>query len=170
MTIDINKISLDSFRSYILSLPSRFEKISKDEFLIPSSVYKDENMRYELMLIEWYSDALRMRIFPQEGVLVGQAFDIFNFWEEELKLSTQAQTGKSSSTDDKKAYNCYLTREKEEVKKRTIESLSREFGYAGYNGLYFEMPFDQATLDRITKRYYFKESFVSEDDIKNMNF
>ena len=73
-------------------------------------------MRYELMLIEWYSDALRMRIFPQEGVLVGQAFDIFNFREEELKLSTQAQTGKSSSTDDKKAYNCYLTREKEEVK------------------------------------------------------
>jgi hypothetical protein len=170
VTIDINKISLDSFRSYILSLPSRFEKISKDEFLIPSSVYKDENMRYELMLIEWYSDALRMRIFPQEGVLVGQAFDIFNFREEELKLSTQAQTGKSSSTDDKKADNCYLTREKEEVKKRTIESLSREFGYAGYNGLYFEMPFDQATLDRITKRYYFKESFVSEDDIKKHEF
>ena len=68
LSIDFSMISIDVFRNYILSLPAKFEKVGDEEFLVHS--YKSKDRTVMLMLIEQFSEILRMRILPQNGAVV----------------------------------------------------------------------------------------------------
>ena len=167
ISVDVNMISLDVFRNFILSLPSLFEDLGNDEFLVNS--YKSKDRTYQLSIIEQYSDILRMRIFPQKGALVGRKFDVFGFWKEIKHKFTPEQLKDEQSPQYLAAYETYEIRETEEVNKRTIESLKKDFNITEYNG-YVELPYERDTLVKVLSKYYFKESFKNDDDISEHEF
>ena len=72
-------LSTDKLKTYILSLPDKFTMLQDDEFLVHSYNRLDLDKNFDLYLIQEFSDALKMRIFPQRGALVGLQFDIFGF-------------------------------------------------------------------------------------------
>ena len=166
--IDLNMVSIDVFRNYILSLPSIFETIGNDEFIVHS--YKNKNRTYELALIEQFSSILRMRILPQNGAIVGPEFDIFGFWKEQKESLSQEQLRNQDSPEYKAAYERYLAKETKEVYNRIVESLKKELNIKDYNGLYFEIPYKKNVFENIINIYYFKESFKSGEDISKHKF
>lgn len=168
LSIDLSMISLDVFRDYILSLPSRFEEIGNEEFLVHS--YKSSSRTCNLMLVELYSDILRMRILPQKGALVSRRFDVFGLWKKQKETLTPEQASNSNSSEYKAAYERYLVDEIKEVNTRTIESLKKELKIQEYNGSYFEASFQRSLLVKIINKYYFKETFADDEDLTKHEF
>ena len=168
LSIDLSMISLDVFRDYILSLPSLFEEIGNEEFLVHS--YKSSSRTYNLMLVELYSDILRMRILPQKGALVSRRFDVFGLWKKQKETLTPDQANDSNSPEYKAAYERYLVDEIKEVNTRTIESLKKELKIQEYNGSYFEVSFQRSLLVKIINKYYFKETFVDDENLTKHEF
>jgi hypothetical protein len=166
--IDISMVSLNVFRDFILSIPSLFEDVGNEEFLVNS--YKIKDRTYHLRLVEQYADILRMRIFPQKDARVGIIFDVFGFWHDIQTSLTPNQLRDKKSEEYKTAYNSYVTKEAEEVKKRTIESLKKELNIHEYNGSYFEVSYDRSTLVKLINKYYFKESFRENEDTSTHEF
>lgn len=166
--IDIRMVSIEKFREYILSLPYLFREIDNSEFLVNS--YKAQDQTYQLWLIEQYSDILRMRIFSQDGAIVGKEFDVFSYWKEQKATLNPEQSNNLQSQEYKVAYQHYLSLEINEVKGRTIESLKNELKTREYNGDYFELPYNSSTLTRVINKFYFKESFKEGEDLSLHEF
>ena len=78
-----------------------------------------------LMLIEQFSEILRMRILPQNGAVVGISFDVFGYWKGQIRTLSPEQLKNNHSPEYKAAYNLCLAKEAEEVNKRTVESLKK---------------------------------------------
>ena len=56
------------------------------EYNISLDMLSSEKLReYISELPKKYSDILRMRIFPQDGALIGLQFDVFGFWKDITK-------------------------------------------------------------------------------------
>ena len=161
ISVDINMISLEKFRNFILSLPSGFENIGNEEFLISS--YPSNKRTYKQMLIDMYSDILRIRIFPQKGALVGGRFDVFGIWKDIVANSSKQLQYEELRTE-------YLEREAAEVTKRTIESLKKELGLQEFNGCCFEINYDKAILDKVIKKYYYNGTIMANDEIYKREF
>ena len=168
ISIDINMVSLKDFRNFILSLPSEFENIGNEEFLIDS--YSNNKQTYKLRLIDMCSDILRMRIFPQKGSLAGSKFDVFGIWKDISANINPLQLQSSVSPQYIAARTEYLSKEADEVTTRTIESLKKELGIQEYNGHYFELKYDKTTLTKIIKKYYFKGTITEHDKIYEREF
>ena len=168
LSIDFSMISIDVFRNYILSLPAKFEKVGDEEFLVHS--YKSKDRTFMLMLIEQFSEILRMRILPQNGAVVGISFDVFGYWKGQIRTLSPEQLKNNHSPEYKAAYNLCLAKEAEEVNKRTVESLKKELGIQDYNGSYFELPYKRDVLVKVLNKYYFKESFKDGEDISKHEF
>lgn len=166
--VDLNMVSIDVFRNYILSLPTFFEELGNEEFLVYS--YKSEYKTYQLLLVEKYSEILRMRILPQREALIGIKFDVFGYWRLEINKLTPEQQRNNLSPEYKAAYEQYLIKEKEEVYKRTVNSLKKELKIQDYNGAYFELAYNRSTLVKVINKYYFKESYKANDDISKHEF
>ena len=79
--ISLDMFSTNKLKTYILSLPDKFTVLQNGEFLVHSYNRRDVDNNFNLYLIQEFSDALRMRIFPQQGALVGLQFDVFGFWQ-----------------------------------------------------------------------------------------
>lgn len=165
LSIDISMVSIDKFRKYILSLPTGFEKVGDDEFIVRSW----QNKTYQQKLMEQYSEILRMRFMPQRAV-VGREFDVFGFWKEQKETLTPGQLEDDESPEYVAAYNQYLAKEIEEVKRRTIESLKKELGAQYYNGSFFELPYNEDIFAKVKSIYYFKGSLKETDDISMHSF
>lgn len=166
--VNLDMVSVEVFRRYILSLPTLFEELGNEEFLVHSYTNKDKT--YQQFLVEKYSEILRMRIFPQRGALVGKKFDVFGYWKQESENLTPEQQKNRESQEYKVANERYMLKEKEEVYKRTVDSLKKELGIQEYNGSYFELPYKRSTLVKIINKYYFKESFKKDDNILSHEF
>ena len=149
-SVDLTMVSTDVFRKYILSL---FEKTDDERYLINSSTYRDT---YKFWIVEQCSDIIGIRIFPQEAI-VGTRFDVFGYFKKVKETLSQEQL--KDKNELKAVEERYLAKEKEEVKKRTIDSLKKEIGIHEYNGFYFEVPYNKSVLDKMINKYYFKSSF-----------
>ena len=80
-SISLDMFSTNKLKTYILSLPDKFTMLKNGEFLVQSYNRRDVDNNFNLYLIQEFSDALRMRIFPQTGAIVGLQFDVFGFWK-----------------------------------------------------------------------------------------
>ena len=83
--ISLDMLSSEKLREYISELPKKFALINNDEFLVFSYKKSDVERNFDLYLVQEYSDILRMRIFPQDGALIGLQFDVFGFWKDITK-------------------------------------------------------------------------------------
>lgn len=166
--IDIGMVSVTKFKEYILSIPTKYQNVGDDQFLVPS--YKASNKNYDQILIEKFSDILRMRIIPQIGAMVGISFDVFGYRKEEFAALTPEQLQNNKSPEYIAANTAYIKRETEEVTRRTIKSLKAELATTLYNGTYFELPYQRETLMKLIHRFYFKEAFDEKDNISEHEF
>lgn len=155
--VDIDDVSIECLREYIIRL------WSDKEFLVPS--YFDEihsislgNNFYYQQLLKWFTCKLRMRIFPQTKAIVGVKYDVFGFWKEIKKdlsfKSTDSNITEKTKIDDAKKE--FIKKESAEVTRRTIESLKRELTPYNYNGAFFELPFSRDILGILIRKYYYQ--------------
>ena len=98
-----NSEAIEKLRAYIRELPKKYVVLDNDEFLVSSYKRNDVIRNFDLYLVQEYSEILRMRVFPQEGALVGLQFDVFGFWKEirsklpeETLLNTQSEQYKEA--------------------------------------------------------------------------
>ena len=164
--VDIQDVSVDTLRKYVISLPQKFQMVGEDEFLVPS--YKEET--YDLFLIKTLSEILRMRIVPQKGALIGLRFDVFGYWKEIYATLSDDEKCDSRGEAFKKALSVFKEKESNEVYRRTVVSLKKELKTNEYNGEYFELKYDRQQLVRLISRYYFKETLKNDDDDTKRNF
>ena len=164
--VDIQDVSVDTLRKYIISLPKKFQMVGEDEFIVPS--YKKET--YDLFLIETMSEILRMRIVPQKGTLVGFRFDVFGYWKEIYATLSEKEKRAPQGEAYKKALSVFKEKESNEVYRRTVTSLKKELKTNEYNGEYFELKYDRQQLVRLISRYYFKETLKDDDDDTRRDF
>lgn len=168
--ISLEMLSFEKLKEYILNLPKKFKILDKDEFLVHSYDRNAINRNFDLYLIQEYSDILRMRIFPQEGALIGLKFDVFGFWKE-IRNSLPDETLRNSQNEQyKKAYAKFVSMESQEVRRRCIDSLKKELNSEYLYNSYFEMPYNKTLLSDTIKRFYHKESFYEKDQICQHEF
>lgn len=167
ITVDGSMLSLDTLRQYILNLPQKFPSNGEGEFVVGS--YKRNPQNYDLTLIEEYSLILRMRIFPQNGAIVGQRFDVFGLWNKVEEIHGKGYF-QMSDEERKQAINEFVALEGEEVRKRTIASLKIELGMDVTKNGYFEMAFDRNILVKVIQKYYHKSSFSDRDQLYQHEF
>lgn len=164
--INLSQVSLDKFRKYIQHIPSSFTELQNGEFVVNS--YRRSQRTYRLELVEKFSKILRMRLFPQKGAFVG--FDVFGFWKEIKRTLTPEQLRNEKSPEFKAAFDSYLTKEKGEVYKRTLNSLKKEFGSLDKTNSYVEAAFDRARLIKLINKFYWKGTFCDNDDSSKHKF
>lgn len=164
--VDIQDVSVDTLRKYIISLPKKFQMVGEDEFLVPS--YKEET--YDLFLIKTLSEIIRMRIVPQKGALVGLRFDVFGYWKEIYATLSEKEKRAPQGEAYKKALSVFKEKESNEVYRRTVTSLKKELKTNEYNDEYFELKYDRQQLVRLISRYYFKKTLKDDDDYTRRDF
>lgn len=168
--ISLEMLSFEKLKEYILNLPKKFEVLNKDEFLVHSYNRNAINRNFDLYLIQEYSDILRMRIYPQEGALIGLKFDVFGFWKE-IRGSLPEEVLRNSQNEQyKKAYAQFVSMESQEVRRRCIDSLKKELNSELLNNSYFELPYNRVLLSDTIKRFYHKESFNEKDQLFQHEF
>lgn len=161
VTVTLDMTSLTLLKQYIETLPDKYQTLEDGEFVVPSydknSLSKDD----DLYLIQEFSQILRMRIFPQKGALVGSKFDVFGYWAE-IRKTLPDNVFKEGEVY-KKARQEYIEKEREEVCRRTINSLKKELDTNPNDEGCFELPYDRKILSRMLQRFYFSSSFAEGD-------
>lgn len=168
--ISLNMLSIDKLKTYILNLPQRFNQLLDGEFLVPSYNRHAVDRNFDLYLVQEFSDALRMRIFPQQGALVGLQFDVFGFWKgirEDLPIEVLRN---QQSSEYKDALKQYEQLEAQEIRNRCIVSLKKELNSDVTEEGFFELPYDRNLLSVIVKRFYFKCTIAENDDLQQREF
>lgn len=161
--ISLEMLSFDKLKEYIWNIPKKFKVLCNGEFLVHSYKTSDVNSNFDLYLVQKFSDILKMRIFPQEGSLVGLKLDIFGFWEDIRKNLPEEVLRNTQSEQYKEAYSKFKVLELQEVRRRCIDSLKKELNSDFLNNIYYEMPFNRPLLSNIIKRFYHRESFHMDD-------
>lgn len=168
--ISLDMFSTNKLKTYILSLPDKFTVLQNGEFLVHSYNRRDVDNNFNLYLIQEFSDALRMRIFPQQGALVGLQFDIFGFWQEIKQVLPIEVLHNKQSDEYKEALKKYEEREAHEVRNRCIASLKKELNSEITEEGFFEIPYDYNLLSVTIKRYYFKGTIGETDALNKREF
>lgn len=168
--ISLDMLSIEKLRAYIRELPKKYVVLDNDEFLVSSYKRNDVIRNFDLYLVQEYSDILRMRVFPQEGALVGLQFDVFGFWKEIRSKLPEETLLNTQSEQYKEAYARFVSMESQEVRKRCIDSLKKELNCEITNDSYFELPYDRTLLSNTIKRFYHKDSFHENDKICQHEF
>ena len=161
--ISLEMLSTDKLKAYIMSLPDKFTVLQNGEFLAPSYNRGDVDNNFDLYLIQEFSDAKRMRIFPQQGTLVGLQFDLFGFWHEICQSLPVEVLCNQQGEEYKAARKKYEEREAEEVRNRCILSLRRELKTELNDNGFFELPYNHTLLSNTIKRFYFKGTIGEKD-------
>lgn len=167
LEVNSGMLATDTFKDYILGLPKGFIQVDDKEFIVPS--YSRRKQTYNLFLIEKYSIILRLRIFPQEGAIVGQKFDVFGFWR---KIAETHNKGFYQMSEDerKNAMKDFCALESQEVKSRTITSLKEELQSEAIDGTFFEIPFDRNILAKVIHKFYHQGTITENDQIYEKEF
>lgn len=162
--ISLEMLSTDKLKTYILSLPDKFTVLQDNEFLVHSYNRQDLDKNFDLYLIQEFSDALKMRISPQKGVIVGLQFDVFGFWKV-IRQSLPIKVLCDQQSDEyKAALTKYEEQEAEEVRNRCLASLRRELKTEITNNAFFELQYDRTLLSDTIKRFYFKGTIGEKDE------
>lgn len=161
--ISLDMFSIDKLKAYIRNIPNDFKKLADGEYLINSFKKSDIEKDIKFYLAFIYSDVRRMRIYPQNGALIGSNFDVFGFWKDIKKTLSQDALQNRDSEEYKKAYKLYLNMEAKEVRQRCIESLKKELNTDIINDRYFELHYNRDVLRNIISRFYHKDSFNEKD-------
>ena len=161
--VSLDMLSPEKLKEYILSLPKKYEVLDNDEFLVHSYNRNAVSNNFDLYLVQEYSDILKMRIFPQDGALVGLQFDVFGIWKEIKKTLSEQILRNTQSEQFKVSYAQYKSLESLEVRRRCIESLKKELNSKFLNNSYFEIAYNRELLSNTIKRFYHKESFSEKD-------
>lgn len=169
-SISLNMLSTDKFKTYIMSLPKKFVQLHDGEFLVQSYNRHTFDENFDLYLVQEFSDALRMRIFPQQGALVGLQFDVFGFWKEILQVLPVEVLRNQQSNEYKDAIKKYEKLETQEVRNRCIASLKKELNSVLTDDGAFELPYDRNMLSIILKRFYFKGTIAENDKLHRREF
>ena len=168
--ISLDMFSTNKLKTYILSLPDKFTVLQNGEFLVHSYNRRDVDNNFNLYLIQEFSDALRMRIFPQQGALVGLQFDVFGFWQE-IRQSLPIEILRNQQSNEyKEARAKYEEKEAEEVRNRCLASLRRELKTELINEAFFEIPYNRTLLSDTIKRFYFKGTIGEKDELHQRQF
>lgn len=169
-SISLDMFSTNKLKTYILSLPDKFTVLQNGEFLVHSYNRRDVDNNFNLYLIQEFSDSLRMRIFPQQGALVGLQFDVFGFWQE-IRQSLPIEILRNQQSNEyKEARAKYEEKEAEEVRNRCIASLRRELKTELINEAFFEIPYNRTLLSDTIKRFYFKGTIGEKDELHQRQF
>lgn len=163
-------LSTDKLKTYILSLPDKFTMLQDDEFLVHSYNRLDLAQDFDLYLIQEFSDALKMRIFPQRGALVGLQFDVFGLWKAIRQSLPLEVLNNQQGYEYKAALTKYEEQEAEEVRNRCIASLRRELKTEIVNDAFFELQYNHTLLSDTIKRFYFKGTIKENDNLPQKQF
>lgn len=166
--VSLEMLSLSKFKKFLLNIPNKessknssyIKSLDDEEFLVKSYSKSDKNLTLKLM--EDYSDILRMRIFPQEGAILG--IDLFGYQKEEFSNLTEEDFQNKHNPVYQETLRRYHHKEAEELRRRTITSLKVELKDAIYNGSYYELSYDRQTLINVIHKYYFKNSYKETDN------
>lgn len=169
-SISLDMFSTNKLKTYILSLPDKFTMLKNGEFLVHSYNRRDVDNNFNLYLIQEFSDALRMRIFPQQGAIVGLQFDVFGFWKNIRQSLPFEVLRNQQSSKYKEALKNYEQQEAQEVKSRCIGSLKKELNTEITEDGFFEIPYDHNLLSVIVKRFYFKGTIGEKDELHQREF
>ena len=169
-SISLDMFSTNKLKTYILSLPDKFTMLKNGEFLVHSYNRRDVDNNFNLYLIQEFSDALRMRIFPQQGAIVGLQFDVFGFWKNIRQSLPFEVLRNQQSSEYKEALKNYEQQEAQEVKSRCIGSLKKELNTEITEDGFFEIPYDHNLLSVIVKRFYFKGTIGEKDELHQREF
>ena len=168
--ISLDMLSVDKLKEHIRNIPNNFKVLDDGEYIINSFKKSDVEKSVNLFLACEYSDIKRMRIYPQEGALVGLEFDVFGFWKD-IRETLSIEALRNRETEEyKKAYTLYLNRESKEVRQRCIDSLKKELNADFLNDSYFEIPYNRDILVKLINRFYHKGSFNENDQINQHEF
>ncbi len=168
--ISLEMLSMDKLKAYIMSLPEKFTELQGDEFLVHSYNRRDVDNNFDLYLIQEFADALKMRIFPQKGALVGLQFDVFGYWQiisQSLPLEVLCNP---QCNEYKVAYRKYEEQEVEEVRNRCLASLRRELKTEIINDAFVELPYDRTLLSDTIKRFYFRGTIGENAELRQRQF
>lgn len=168
--ISLNDLSISKLKSYIMSLPQKFVQLQDGEFLVNSYNRQELDGNFDLYLIQEFSDTLRMRIFPQQGALVGLEFDVFGYLKEDKQSVLLELWRNSGRTEFSPALKEYEEKESQEVRKRCIDSLSKELNTDITTDGYFEIPYDRGLLSDMLKRFYFKGTMGKDEGFTQREF
>lgn len=169
-SISLDMFSTNKLKTYILSLPDKFTMLKNGEFLVHSYNRRDVDNNFNLYLIQEFSDALRMRLFPQTGAIVGLQFDVFGFWKNIRQSIPFEVLRNQQSSEYKEALKNYEQQEAQEVKGRCIGSLKKELNTEITKDGFFEIPYDHNLLSVIVKRFYFKGTIGEKDELHQREF
>ena len=169
-SISLDMFSTNKLKTYILSLPDKFTVLQNGEFLVHSYNRRDVDNNFNLYLIQEFSDALRMRIFPQTGAIVGLQFDVFGFWKNIRQSLPFEVLRNQQSSEYKEALKKYEQQEAQEVKSRCIASLKKELNTEITEDGFFEIPYDHNLLSVIVRRFYFKGTIGEKDELHQREF
>ena len=169
-SISLDMFSTNKLKTYILSLPDKFTMLKNGEFLVQSYNRRDVDNNFNLYLIQEFSDALRMRIFPQTGAIVGLQFDVFGFWKNIRQSLPFEVLRNQQSSEYKEALKKYEQQEAQEVKSRCIASLKKELNTEITEDGFFEIPYDHNLLSVIVRRFYFKGTIGEKDELHQREF
>ena len=169
-SISLDMFSTNKLKTYILSLPDKFTMLKNGEFLVQSYNRRDVDNNFNLYLIQEFSDALRMRIFPQIGAIVGLQFDVFGFWKNIRQSLPFEVLRNQQSSEYKEALKKYEQQEAQEVKSRCIASLKKELNTEITEDGFFEIPYDYNLLSVIVRRFYFKGTIGEKDELHQREF
>lgn len=168
--ISLDMFSIDKLKAYIRNIPSNFKVLDDGEYLINSFKKSDIEKNILLYLAYKYSDIKRMRIYPQNGALVGLSFDVFGFWKDIKGTLSQNILQNKESAEYKKAYDLYINMESKEVRQRCINSLKEELNADILRDSYIEIPYNKDILVKIINRFYHKGSFNEKDQVNQHEF
>ena len=169
-SISLDMLSTEKLKMYIMNLPQKFVLLQDAEFLVHSYNWHAVDRNFDIYLVQEFSEALRMRIFPQQGALVGLQFDIFGFWKEIRQTLPVEVLRNQQSNEYKDALKKYEELEAKEVRKRCIASLKKELNSEITNDAYFELPYDRNLLSLTVKRFYFKATIIENDELLQREF
>lgn len=156
-TICWNHISIDKFKQTVVKLANEYDKITDDEFIMPSC--NSSSKSPERIIVEFFIKILRMNVFPQKGALVSHKFNVFGFFKHEMILRDP------QSEEYKRAFEEYKQKESQEVYDRTMASLRLFLKQEPIDNDFFELNYNSQLLEEILNKYYFKDVIMPEDGL-----
>ena len=157
---DDSWISTDVLSQSIREIVGMYEQLGNGRFVIPST----KANTFETRLIRHYSKPISLRVIPSHNALIGLDFDIFGIWAE---LQKQLSTEEIRSRNDhyKQLHEEYKQKETAEVRKRVVNSLTKELDTSITNDCFFEIPYDRNRWNELRNRYYYKSIHKDENSL-----
>ena len=147
--VDWKDVSIKKMKDSIIRIAEVHGLGRNQQCIVKSQELDDIKVK---ILLE-YSIKEKMRIYPREDAYMGYDFDLFNIKKDISHISGEEQKRKE-----------FIQREANIVRVRVVDSLKMYLGNIDYNGLFFELPYDDNKLQNLLRDYYFKSNSETRKD------